>query len=147
MLIGFALMAVAPAEPTLPGWMAGCWEQRSGEDWTEECWTAPGGGVMLGSARTVVGGKLRDWEAMQIMLHDPGSDAKMVFWAAPNGGDRTAFAWSPRDLSGVTFYNVAHDYPQRVRYWREGDLLLAEIAMADGSRPMRWTYRRAQAGR
>jgi hypothetical protein len=29
-----------------------------------------------------------------------------------------------------------------VRYWREGDVLVGEIAMADGSNPMRWRYRR-----
>jgi formylmethanofuran dehydrogenase subunit B len=147
MLIGLVLMVGALDKPVLPEWMAGCWEQRKGENWTEECWTAPGGGVMLGSGRTVVGGKLRDWEAMQIMLHDVETNAKMVFWASPGGKNRTAFAWSPSEMSGVTFYNVAHDYPQRVRYWREGEQLKAEVSLADGSKPMRWTYKRVQAGR
>ena len=48
-----ALMA-APVEklPALPAWMAGCWVHVQGERWTEECWTTPRGGVMLGSGRS-----------------------------------------------------------------------------------------------
>jgi hypothetical protein len=54
------------------------------------------------------------------------------------------FGWSPSNEAGVTFFNVAHDYPQRIRYWREGDVLNAEIALKDGSKPMRWVYHRAR---
>lgn len=145
MLIEMAMAAAAAAavdRPTLPDWMAGCWEQQTAKAWTEECWTTPKGGVMLGSGRTIVGGRLQDWETMQIMLPDQKTGAGMVFWASPRGGARTAFAWSPGGAEGLTFLNTAHDYPQRIRYWRDGKLLNAEISMADGSRPMRWTYRR-----
>jgi len=38
------------------------------------------------------------------------------------------------------FENRDHDYPQRIRYWREGEVLMAEISLADGSKPMRWRY-------
>ena len=40
----------------------------------------------------------------------------------------------------IEFTNPAHDYPQRIRYWREGDKLIAEIALIDGKRAVSWTY-------
>ncbi len=42
------------------------------------------------------------------------------------------------------FANAAHDYPQRIRYWREGETLNAEISLLDGSKAMRWQYKRDQ---
>jgi hypothetical protein len=44
----------------------------------------------------------------------------------------------------VRFENRAHDYPQVVRYEQmPDDGLLATIMMADGSRAMRWLFRRS----
>ena len=144
------LLAGSPAaawedDPQLPEWMTGCWRQQQGEAWTEECWMAPRAGIMLGAARSGSGKELRDWEAMQIILDQPAGEGpvvRMAFWAAPFGQSRTLFAWSPSDEPGVSFFNAANDYPQRVRYWREGKRLMAEIAMADGSKPMVWRYER-----
>jgi hypothetical protein len=100
---------------------------------------------MLGSGRSGAGERLLSWEAMQIVLDQSAGDGpvvRMAFWAAPGGAHRTMFAWSPEGGEGVTFTNAAHDYPQRVRYWREGEVLHAETSMLDGSRAQRWTYRR-----
>ena len=138
-------LLVAAADPKLPEWMAGCWEYRSGERWTEECWTVPRAGMMMGSGRTGIGEKLVEWETMQITLdHGAGNDSVtgMAFRGAPKGMNATVFAWSPSQEPGVEFGNAAHDYPQRIRYWREGEELVAEISLADGSRPVRWRYRR-----
>ncbi|RJF85530.1 DUF6265 family protein [Sphingomonas cavernae] len=134
------LMGAAEKEPALPGWMAGCWEQNAGDRWTEECWTGARGGMMLGSSRSGKGESVDLWEAMQIIAAPSGDG--MTFWASPNGVKRTPFAWRADATSGVTFHNRENDYPQRVRYWREGDLLIGEIAMADGSRAVRWEYKR-----
>jgi hypothetical protein len=132
----------APA--VLPGWMAGCWEERIGERWTEECWTAPRGGMMLGSGRSGTGDTVREWEAMQIIAADPhAKGAKLAFWAAPGGTGRTLFTWDPSDQAGFTFVNVGHDYPQRIRFWREQENFLAEISLADGSNSMRWRFKRS----
>ncbi|MCX8475079.1 MAG: DUF6265 family protein [Sphingomonas sp.] len=144
--LGFALSAATPQEePKLPDWMSGCWEQRSGDRWTEECWMPPRGGIMLGNSRSGTGERVSEWETMQIVLNQENGDGpvvRMAFLAAPRGGDRTMFAWSPGDLPGVAFFNAAHDYPQRIRYWREGERLMAETSLADGSKPRRWTYQR-----
>lgn len=135
---------VPASRPELPSWMAGCWVQDAGTAWTEECWTAPRGGMMMGSGRTGDGERVRSWETMQIVRQERGEDGSVVplaFWGAPFGSGRTMFAWTPSE-AGVTFVNAAHDYPQRIRYWRDGDMLMAEIARADGGKPMRWRYRR-----
>lgn len=144
---GAAPAAAEEGDPALPGWMAGCWEQRDGDRWVEECWMKPRGDIMLGNSRTGVGDRVTEWETMQIVLDQEAGDgpvARMAFWAAPEGQKRTLFAWNPDSTPGVTFSNVAHDYPQRIRYWREGDVLNAEISKADGTNPMRWRYVRVK---
>ena len=142
-LIALAFIAAEPRQLALPGWMAGCWEEKAGDGWTEECWTSPRGGIMLGSGRSGTGGVLRSWEVMQIEMietDDPVIDP-LTFYGAPEGKNRTAFSWV-RDSTepGVTFVNTAHDYPQRIRYWRDGQYLMAETSLADGSKARRWRY-------
>ena len=132
--------AAADADSPLPGWMAGCWEQVAGERWVEECWMQPRGGIMLGAGRSGRGERLGEWEATQIVRE---ADGGVAFWASPKGAPRVAFALHEQGAQSVTFVNPAHDFPQRVRYWREGELLKAEVALADGSKAIGFTYRRA----
>lgn len=129
--------------PELPSWMAGCWESRQQDRWAEECWTVPRGGMMMGSGRRGKGGELEEWEVMRIALDEPnasGPAIRMAFLAAPAGRGWTMFGWSPGKEQGVAFYNVTNDYPQVVRYWRDGSHLKARISMADGSKPVEWDY-------
>ena len=142
-LIAVAVLAAAADEPELPGWMAGCWEQRTGEKWIEECWTAPRAGIMLGSGRSGTGEALGDWEVMQIQRVDTDDPAipHMTFYGAPGGQNRTPFSWVASDGKSVTFVNESHDYPQRIRYWRDGQELVAEVAMKDGSKAVSWRYK------
>jgi hypothetical protein len=129
---------------SMPGWMAGCWSQAvpsRGEapKWTEECWMAPRGGVMLGAGRAGSGERLTEWEATQIV---PGPDGRLVYWASPGGGARVAFTEVSQGPGEIVFANAGHDYPQRIRYWREGAALNAEISLIDGSKALRWRYKR-----
>lgn len=101
---------------------------------------APRGGVMLGAGRAGSGDRLTEWEATQII---PGADGKLVYWASPGGGARVAFAEVSRGPREIVFASAAHDYPQRIRYWREGAVLNAETSLLDGSKAMRWVYQRA----
>lgn len=138
------ILAAPLSAQELPGWMAGCWVESEGANWTEECWTGPRGGIMLGSARTGEGEGLRFWETMQIVANQKNEDGPvwpLVLWASPLGEQRTMFTWTASDAPGVTFENAVNDYPQRIRYWREGDLLKAEISMLDGSNRRGWSYR------
>ena len=65
----------------------------------------------------------------------------MTFHGAPGGQNRTPFNWVASDGKSVTFVNESHDYPQRIRYWRDGKELVAEIAMKDGSKAVSWRYK------
>ncbi|MDB5704938.1 MAG: hypothetical protein JWN66_2054 [Sphingomonas bacterium] len=99
------------------------------------------GGIMLGAGRSGVGENLRDWEATQILA---GPDGKLAYWASPDGGARVSFPMVSQGPKEIVFANPAHDYPQRIRYWLDGETLNAEISLIDGSNAMRWSYRRTQ---
>ena len=68
MLSNLLIAAAAAAQtPAMPAFLTGCWQQGSGDgNWTEECWTAPRGGLMIGSGRTGRGDSIRNWEWMRI---------------------------------------------------------------------------------
>jgi hypothetical protein len=138
---GPAMAQTKPLVPAAPAWMAGCWEQADAGTWTEECWMQPRGGIMLGAGRSGRGEAVRAWEATQIVA---GADGKLIYWASPNGGARVAFPMVSQGPTDIVFASPAHDYPQRIRYWLEGKTLNAEISRIDGSRTVRWAYRRTQ---
>lgn len=121
----------------LPDWLTGEWQQERGDRWTEEVWTLPRGGVMIGLGRTGRGDSLRSWEVMRIVR---AADGSLAFHGAPEGGDATVFPMVAVGVRDISFANPDHDYPQRIRYWREGRLLMAETAKMDGSQAQNWTY-------
>jgi len=138
-LLMLAEAAVAAPQP-MPAFLAGCWEQRTeAGQWTEECWTDPRGGLMIGSGRDGKGDSIRHWEWMRI---ERGTDGAVVFYGSPNGATPVGFNAIEADGKSITFVNAGHDYPQRVRYVMTDDGLDAEVSLADGSRPERWNYRR-----
>ena len=55
-------------------------------------------------------------------------------------GTPVEFAMTGQTAESIQFSNPAHDYPQRIRYWRDGKTLNAEIALIDGSRAVQWSY-------
>jgi hypothetical protein len=137
-----ALLAAETQAPTLPVWMAGCWENESAGRSTVECWSMPDGNVMSGESVTTAAGKVVERESMQIVHAETDDPAIpwMTFWAVPTGSKRTGFDWVPTSQPGLVFVNSQHDFPQRIRYWREGKFLMAEISAADGSKARRWRY-------
>ena len=120
-----------------PEWLAGAWSNAEGERWTEEFWTHPRGGIMIGASREGQGETLRTWEAIRILRKPDGT---LAYVPMPNGGQAVEFALVRQDEESIEFANPAHDFPQRIRYWREGDRLNAEISLIDGSRAIRWSY-------
>lgn len=129
----------AMAQGTQLGWMAGDWREDVAGQWATEHWQVSADGTMTGSSASGHDQVVRETEGMNITLN--GSVA--VFTALPKGAQApTPFREVGHGAQDVTFENASHDYPQRIRYWREGEELLAEISLADGSKPMRWRYRR-----
>ena len=111
------ILAAAGAVPAsdLPAFLTGCWIERRGEDWTEECWTTAEGGVMLGSGREGRGATIRHWEWMRI---EREADGTLAFHASPKGAPPVRFAATEAGPQSIAFANPGHDYPQRVSYRR-----------------------------
>ncbi|MBW8297200.1 DUF6265 family protein [Sphingopyxis sp.] len=136
-----AVLAAASPAATVDdlAWLAGRWSREEGERWTEESWTAPRGGVMLGHSRSGRGDSLRDFEFLRVQA---GADGIPAYIAQPGGGAPVAFRLVRRDATSASFENVLHDYPQRIQYARDGETLTATISLIDGSKPISWTLRR-----
>lgn len=106
-------------------WMAGCWTQNGREAGSVEQWMAPAGGLMLGMARIVKGGRVIEFEFMQLRADAEG---RLSFIAQPQGRPPTEFKLARQAEAEAVFENPAHDFPQRVSYRRAGpDQLLARI--------------------
>jgi hypothetical protein len=146
-LLAFAILAgLVTAEPVAHtatvddlAWMAGRWESVEDGRWTEEYWSAPRGGILIGYSRAGAGGTLREFEYLRIAVGDDGAPA---YLASPGGRPAVAFRLTARDGASATFANPAHDFPQRIVYRRDGDVMTATISASDGGNAMTWTYRR-----
>jgi hypothetical protein len=144
-ILSLAMLATSPLvqmrEPL--GWLVGEWCTKP-EAGTQTCerWAPMAKGEMHGVSETRRGAEIVSAETMRI-TDDAGG---LVFHAKPKGQAPADFQSTARDPapSELMFENRAHDYPQRVHYWREGALLMAEISLADGSKPMRWAYHRVK---
>jgi hypothetical protein len=132
--------ATAATPVAMPAFLSGCWEQRSDDgSWTEECWTDTRGGLMIGSGRVGKGDQVGHWEWMRI---ERGSDGSLTFYGSPKGATPVGFKATETGEKSITFVNPNHDYPQRVRYAVTDTGLDAEVSLADGSKPNRWSFRR-----
>lgn len=128
---------LAPAEPSAPvtvqdlAWLSGCWESVNGDPGSGETWTRPAGGTLLGLSRTVKEGKTVAHELMQIRETAPG---RIVFIALPSGQTETTFPLVRLAGQEVVFENPGHDFPQRVIYRREKNLLTGRIEGVENGR-------------
>jgi hypothetical protein len=144
MLLGAAQPAEAPEPQPLPRWLHGCWMAEGEDSRTEECWTAARGSMLLASSHSFAADRTIGFEHMRIERDATG----LTFVAQPGGAAPVRFALAEAGTvegrAFVRFENRAHDYPQVVRYEQmPDDGLLATIMMADGSRAMRWLFRRS----
>jgi hypothetical protein len=108
------------------GWFGGCWEMIVTEKQLliTEQWMKPAGGLMIGSGRTVKGGKAVDYEFLRIVEDSDG----IYYVAKPTANkDETRFRMVKAVDNEVVFENPTHDFPQRVIYRRNGEKLAARI--------------------
>ena len=109
-------------EPPAPGkevsqleqlrWMVGSWAGDDGGVHSEEQWTTPSGGVMLGLHRDVGSQGKAFFEYLRIVESESG----VVYVAQPLGRPPTEFALREIEEGRVVFENAAHDFPQRIIY-------------------------------
>lgn len=130
-------LLAAPAAPASESgfedlaWLSGCWQEPGSEPGSGEHWTTSKGGIMLGTSRTIVSGKLVAFEFMQIRALE---DGRLAFIAQPSGSPPTTFIVKSLSAARVIFENPKHDFPQRVIYSRtpEGDLHAQVEGVLDG---------------
>src|SRR6267154_1605160 len=90
------------------GFMTGCWAFSGGGQHTEEYWTKPSGGTMLGISRVVAGGKTVFSEYAQIREQDGVlTYIVQLKLAAPI----TAFKLTKLTANEAVFANPEHAYP------------------------------------
>lgn len=119
------------------GWMSGSWEQANGKERVMETWTPPSNGMMVGASLTTSPGR-RSFEFMRIV--DTGDS--MSYLASPGGRPAVEFRLRESGNQRVVFENAGHDFPQRIIYWKDGDLLAARIEGSRGgvARSEEWKY-------
>lgn len=125
MICAFSLVVAASNEVRLDdlGWMAGHWQGTSGDVAMEEFWTEPRGGVMVGLHRDVFSARPAFFEYLRIEQRE----SAVVFIASPRGQGATEFVLVSIGPDEVVFENLEHDFPQRIIYRRQGDLMVARI--------------------
>ena len=115
-------------------WMSGCWENLDGD--YREVWSAPDHGYLFGYALSLKGNAVSYFEQSRIA---PGKH--YVFNVYPAGKGPVLFREAERDKTSVVFTNPDHDYPQRIRYARDGKRMTAEISLMDGSKGTGFAFR------
>ena len=130
-------------------WLSGCWTRSGQRGLTEEQWTRPAGGTMLGLSRTVRRVADRDSTTEFEFLRVFARDGKLVYAALPSGQRYTEFVEAESSDSSVVFANPRHDFPQSVRYTRRGaDSLVARIdgTIQGRARAVDFPYARSRCG-
>ena len=131
----------SPSKPTLQdfAWLAGQWRIEQADRLVDEHWMAPVGGLMMGMARNVQGGKVREYE-FTLLRQEPNGD--IVYVASPSKQTETSFKLTSLRNGEAVFENPEHDFPTKVIYARQpdGSLLAAIEGPGRDGRPRRVEY-------
>ena len=135
-----AASAAAADDITRLSWLAGCWSGIHDGVTTEEHWTSPAGGEMVGMNKAVASGRIVFFEFLRIASHE----GRLCYLASPRGGAVTAFCATTIGDDRVVFENREHDFPQRIVYERHENALRARTeGTVDGKeRSESWEWRR-----
>lgn len=134
------------SKPTINdlSWLAGCWEGNLRGSELNEQWMKPAGGTMLGMGRTVAGGKVREYEFLQIREE---ADGTINYIAKPSGQAEASFKLKQLQNNEVIFENVEHDFPQRIIYRLQSDgSLFARIEGKSNGKARGFDYPMKRAG-
>ena len=141
-LFAFTAAATRPVSMADLSWLSGAWVAREGERWTEEWWTPPRGGIMIGAGFSGRGTAASSFEHMRIMA---GKDGTIAFYGQPGGAPAVRFPLVRGGRSEAVFENPAHDHPQRISYRMDGSHLVATVSLMDGSKAQSWRFTRQRA--
>ena len=105
------------------GWMSGTWVHEDARQKVTESWVGPANGMMAAVNLTAYPGGKRSFEFLRIV--DAGES--MSYLASPGGRAPVEFKLREVGERRVVFENAAHDFPQRIAYWMEGERLAARV--------------------
>src|SRR5688572_14098135 len=145
---GAAVAAMDGGPSLLPrvaslGWMTGTWVQHAeARETVSESWLGPGNGLMVAANLTTWPNGRKSFEFLRIAETADGCS----YYASPGGKAPVEFKMKEAGDRRVVFENVAHEFPQRILYWRDGEELVARIeGMLKGKeRSEQWRFRRAR---
>lgn len=128
-------------------WLLGTWVARNDDGRVaEERWQRQSDDAFTGtsSIRERDNGALIHDESLRLEQRDdgiyyvasPADQSTAAFKLVQSSGDNHSRRWA------ATFENLEHDFPQRIRYEREGEVLRAVVESADGSKRLSFIWRR-----
>ena len=141
--VASAMSGAEPAKPSVASlsWLAGTWSfERNGRIVTER-WTAPSGGMMMGTSQTVVKDRTVEYEFVVLRANAQG---EVLYVAKPSRQPEAEFKLVRATEREVLFENPQHDFPQRISYVLkdDGTLLAAIEGTKDGkTRRVEFPYR------
>ena len=103
----------APVDLSRLSWLEGQWAGTRDGVSTEEQWTAPRGGSLLGLHRDVKAERMISFEFLRIETTKDGA----FYFASPRSAPPTPFRLVELGDRKVVFENKQHDFPQRILYW------------------------------
>ena len=147
LLLGVIVLATSAhaqtpaARPTLQdfAWLAGHWRIEEADRLVDEQWMAPAGGLMMGMARNVQGGKVREYE-FTLLRQEANGD--IFYVASPSKQTETSFKLTSLRSGEAVFENPEHDFPKKVIYAKQADgsLLAAIEGPGRDGKPRRVEY-------
>lgn len=123
------------------GWIGATWIGTNANNvTTEERWTPPATGVMLGIGRTLRGADMPAFEFLCIAERE----GSLVYFAMPNARTpATPFVLTNITPESVTFENPSHDFPKLIRYSKMPDgSLQTTISGGPGTRETNTTLKK-----
>ena len=118
-------------------WMTGSWSMEAGSTIIEEHWTHVAGESLLGTSRTIRGGKMVAFEFLRIVTRTDG----IYYIAQPSGRPGTEFKLTRITDGEVVFENPEHDFPQWIRYQRiSSDAMRADVKGTTSKGPRSLTF-------
>ena len=134
----------AGAQARIPSlaWMAGTWVHEDARRRVTEGWIGPGNGTMLGTNLTARADGRALFEFMRMAETPEG----VSYYASPAGRPAVEFRAKEVGAARVVFENLTHDFPQRVIYWKEGEVLAARVegTLQGKERSEEWRFRPAR---
>ena len=112
------------------GWLVGCWVTTDKS--AQEVWVVNSARSLAGFGVAINDNKVGFYEVLSI---NQSEDGAWTYTAHPSGQASASFVAVEITENSVVFTNPDHDYPQEVRYKREGNRLSATISLLEGVNP------------